>query len=159
MRSVRRAFETRNKRRTSAERMFKWRTLNERFNRYLAIQLICCCFFFRFPERTAGGSCVALTVVSPVYGSTHPGNGVAVRTAQSAYGMPASSGLASPIGGSAPPPPPPPPSATTPTGTSRGLHHQPSMRVGGITSPQPVGVRPAFFSYRVTRPIPRWLTG
>ena len=109
---------------------------------------------------------MALTVISPVYGTTpssttHAGNGGLSLSLASAPGQPysssnyglmpssalsssssgiASSGLGSPGGNlSVPPPPPPPPLTMTNTPTGRGLHHQPSMRVG-ITSPQPVGV-------------------
>ena len=112
---------------------------------------------------------MALTVISPVYGTTsssttHAGNGGVSLSLASVPGQPyspsnyglmpsstlstsssgiASSGLGSPGGGigslSVPPPPPPPPLTMTNTPTGRGLHHQPSMR-GGITSPQPVGV-------------------
>ena len=96
-----------------------------------------------FVELTAGGSCVALTVVSPVFGTGFAGNGVPVTVPQvcsnfSSTGMPSSpssSGFGSP---NLTPPPPPPPVGMTPT---RGLHHQPSIhRSVGITSPQPVGV-------------------
>lgn len=108
-------------------------------------------------KNAAGGSCVALTVISPVYGSSssasslpHAGNNGVSAGAGSHYspftGMPSSSSLSSSVGVSSPssssltamaaPPPPPPPPAVTP---SRGLHYQPSLRVG-ITSPQPVGV-------------------
>ncbi|XP_046445840.1 uncharacterized protein LOC124195459 isoform X10 [Daphnia pulex] len=83
----------------------------------------------------AGGSSVALTVISPVYGSSN-GSGVPTHY-NSPYAMPSLHPSSSPSGSQAPPPPPPPPIMTT-TPTSRGLHHQPSMR-GGITSPQPVG--------------------
>ncbi|XP_046634661.1 uncharacterized protein LOC124313870 isoform X4 [Daphnia pulicaria] len=83
----------------------------------------------------AGGSSVALTVISPVYGSSN-GSGVPTHY-NSPYAMPSLYPSSSPSGSQAPPPPPPPPIMTT-TPTSRGLHHQPSMR-GGITSPQPVG--------------------
>lgn len=110
---------------------------------------------------------MALTVISPVYGTTtHQGNGVAGSSAlltpptpaphYPPFGMPSSSlssSSLSPAGLSSPsissshnhsssaagtaPPPPPPPPVMATP--SRGLHHQPSMR-GGITSPQPVGV-------------------
>ncbi len=104
-------------------------------------------------KYAAGGSSVALTVISPIYGSSNGSSSLAPPPLHySPFGMPSalhpSSG--SPAG-SAPPPPPPPPIMTTPTGPSRGLHHQPSMRVG-ITSPQPVGVyigrdKSFFFSF------------
>ena len=107
-----------------------------------------------FMEYAAGGSSVALTVISPTYGSSNGSSLLAPPPLHySPFVMPSalhpSSG--SPAG-SAPPPPPPPPIMTTPTGPSRGLHHQPSMRVG-ITSPQPVGVyigrdNSFFFSFR-----------
>ena len=123
-------------------------------------------FFVCVFHLAAGGSCVALTVISPVYGSSASahttGNGVASTALltpspvhYSPFGMPSAASTLSPSGMSspsllnsnnqhnsssssspAPPPPPPPPTMTTPT---RGLHHQPSIRVG-ITSPQPVGV-------------------
>ncbi|XP_059352052.1 rho guanine nucleotide exchange factor 11-like [Daphnia carinata] len=86
----------------------------------------------------AGGSSVALTVISPIYGSS---NGSSIPSHyNSPYAMPSlHPSSTSPLGPQAPPPPPPPPIMTTSTTpTSRGLHHQPSMRVG-ITSPQPVG--------------------
>ena len=116
----------------------------------------CSHFFFSlfFMEYAAGGSSVALTVISPTYGSSNGSSLLAPPPLHySPFVMPSalhpSSG--SPAG-SAPPPPPPPPIMTTPTGPSRGLHHQPSMRVG-ITSPQPVGVyigrdNSFFFSFR-----------
>ncbi|XP_045025999.1 uncharacterized protein LOC116915602 isoform X3 [Daphnia magna] len=85
----------------------------------------------------AGGSSVALTVISPAYGSSN-GSGIPSHY-NSPYAMPSLHPSSSPLGPQAPPPPPPPPIMTTSTTpTSRGLHHQPSMR-GGITSPQPVG--------------------
>ncbi|KZS08498.1 putative Rho guanine nucleotide exchange factor [Daphnia magna] len=87
--------------------------------------------------REAGGSSVALTVISPAYGSSN-GSGIPSHY-NSPYAMPSLHPSSSPLGPQAPPPPPPPPIMTTSTTpTSRGLHHQPSMR-GGITSPQPVG--------------------
>ena len=99
---------------------------------------MCVCFFCYDFMNSAGGSSVALTVISPVYGSSN-GSGVPSHY-NSPYAMPSLHPSSSPSGSQAPPPPPPPPimtASTTPT--SRGLHHQPSMR-GGITSPQPVGV-------------------
>lgn len=97
---------------------------------------MCVCFFCYDFVNSAGGSSVALTVISPVYGSSN-GSGVPTHY-NSPYAMPSLHPSSSPSGSQAPPPPPPPPIMTT-TPTSRGLHHQPSMR-GGITSPQPVGV-------------------
>ena len=102
------------------------------------IYCVCVCFFCYDFMNSAGGSSVALTVISPVYGSSN-GSGVPSHY-NSPYAMPSLHPSSSPSGSQAPPPPPPPPimtASTTPT--SRGLHHQPSMR-GGITSPQPVGV-------------------
>ena len=96
---------------------------------------------------------MALTVISPIYGSYASNGGVSINVPQasntssnfSAFGMPSSSpssgGFSSPSSAGMTPPPPPPPigAGTTP---SRALHHQPSiLRVGPITSPQPVGVK------------------
>ena len=95
---------------------------------------------------------MALTVISPIYGSYASNGGVSISVPQassnssnfSAFGMPSSSpssgGFSSPSStGITPPPPPIGAGGTTP---SRTLHHQPSiLRVGPITSPQPVGVK------------------
>lgn len=108
--------------------------LSQRSNQIVYVCVFCC---YDFMDE-AGGSSVALTVISPAYGSSN-GSGIPSHY-NSPYAMPSLHPSSSPLGPQAPPPPPPPPIMTTSTTpTSRGLHHQPSMR-GGITSPQPVGV-------------------